>query len=70
MTEEPPMTKEELQAYWAAKKGNQEFIQDPLNEIAHLRYEAGVRDMKIAALESQVAALNVAIVKLFNRGAA
>ena len=66
MTEEPPMTKEELQAYWAAKT----VIQDPLNEIAHLRYEAGVRDMKIAALESQVAALNVAIVKLFNRGAA
>ena len=64
MTEEPPMTKEELQAYWAAKR------QDPLEEIAHLRYEAGVRDMKIAALESQVAALNAAVIKLFNRGAA
>ena len=58
MTEEPPMTKEELQAYWAAKK------QD---EIAHLRYEAGVRDLKIAALESQVAALNVFVVKMFGR---
>ena len=67
MTEEPPITKEELQAYWAAKP--REFIQDPLEEIAHLRYEAGIRDQKIAALESQVAALNVVVVKLFNRGA-
>ena len=66
MTEEPPMTKEELQEYWAAKR----VIQDPLEEIAHLRYEAGVRDLKIVALESQVAALNVAVVKLFSRGVA
>lgn len=65
MTEEPPMTKEELQAYWAAQP--QELIQDPLEEIAHLRYEAGVRDLKIAALESQVAALNVFVVKMFGR---
>lgn len=63
--EEQPMTKEELVAFWGCKSDN--ALAD---KIATLQYEAGVRDLKIQALETQVAALNVAVVKLFNRGSA
>ena len=65
--EEQPMTKEELTAYWHGREYGETKLSD---KIATLQYEAGVRDLKIQALESQVAALNATVVKLFNRGTA
>ncbi len=57
------MSKEELAAYWRGKSNGENASSD---KIAMLQYEAGARDQKIRALEDQVAALNVAVVKLFN----
>jgi len=45
-----------------------EFKQDPITEINHLRFELGQEKARVDRLHEQVEQLNIAVVKLFNRG--
>jgi len=45
-----------------------EFEQDPITEINHLRFELTQEKARVDRLCEQVGQLNIAVVKLFNRG--
>jgi hypothetical protein len=60
----------EMAAEEAARGEGEEFIQDPIKEVNHLRFELGQEKARIDRLQEQVEQLNIAVVKLFNRGGA